>query len=81
MTASQGTHRDWDLWGPFILCLSLALMISLNVPFSILCDYRDLTDKQAPAAQTLGVFTGVIVLISVGSLIVTVQAKVGFGLL
>jgi hypothetical protein len=30
----------------------------------------------APADQTLGVFTGVIVLISVGSLIVTVQAKV-----
>jgi hypothetical protein len=23
--------RDWDLWGPFILCLSLALMIGLNV--------------------------------------------------
>lgn len=57
--------RDWDLWGPFILCLSLALMIGLN----------------APADQTLGVFTGVIVLISVGSLIVTVQAKVCHSLL
>jgi hypothetical protein len=25
------THRDWDLWGPLILCLTLALMISMNV--------------------------------------------------
>lgn len=31
---------------------------------------------QAPPEQSLGVFTGVIVIISVGSLIVTLQAKV-----
>ena len=23
--------RDWDLWGPLILCLTLALMLSYNV--------------------------------------------------
>jgi len=51
--------RDWDLWGPLILCLLLGIMLSVN----------------APADQSLGVFTGVVVIISVGSLVVTVQAK------
>ncbi|KAF8583719.1 Yip1-domain-containing protein [Ramaria rubella] len=51
--------RDWDLWGPLILCLMLGVMLSVN----------------APPAQSLGVFTGVVVIISVGSLVVTVQAK------
>ncbi|EJD49583.1 Yip1-domain-containing protein, partial [Auricularia subglabra TFB-10046 SS5] len=51
--------RDWDLWGPLILCLMLGVMLSLN----------------APENQALGVFTGVVVLISVGSVVVTVQAK------
>jgi hypothetical protein len=37
---------------------------------------EQLTRLQAPANQSLGVFTGVIVLITVGSLVVTVQAKV-----
>lgn len=57
--AYSPARRDWDLWGPLILCLALAIILSLN----------------APPAQSLGVFTSVIVLISVGSLVVTVQAK------
>ncbi|KAF5381964.1 hypothetical protein D9615_004415 [Tricholomella constricta] len=51
--------RDWDLWGPLILCLALGIMLSLN----------------APASQALGVFTSVIVICSLGALAVTVQAK------
>lgn len=51
--------RDWDLWGPLILCLVLAILLSIN----------------APSSQALGVFTTVVVIISVGSLVVTVQAK------
>jgi len=51
--------RDWDLWGPLILCLLLGIMLSVN----------------APPAQSLGVFTGVVVIVSIGSLVVTVQAK------
>jgi len=51
--------RDWDLWGPFIFCLSLAIMLSIN----------------APPAQSLGVFTGVVVIVSVGSVVVTFNAK------
>ena len=35
-----------------------------------------LRSRQAPPAQSLGVFTGVVVIVSVGSLVVTVQAKV-----
>ncbi|KIL58752.1 hypothetical protein M378DRAFT_132180 [Amanita muscaria Koide BX008] len=51
--------RDWDLWGPLLLCLLLGLLLSLN----------------APPSQALGVFTSVIVICSLGALVVTVQAK------
>ncbi|KJA26248.1 hypothetical protein HYPSUDRAFT_36517 [Hypholoma sublateritium FD-334 SS-4] len=51
--------RDWDLWGPLLLCLLLGIMLSIN----------------APPTQALGVFTSVIVICSLGALAVTVQAK------
>jgi len=51
--------RDWDLWGPLVLCLLLGIMLSVN----------------AQPDQALGTFTGVVVIVSVGSLVVTVQAK------
>ncbi|KAF5359763.1 hypothetical protein D9756_003247 [Leucocoprinus leucothites] len=51
--------RDWDLWGPLLLCLCLGIMLSIN----------------APADQSLGVFTSVIVICSIGALAVTIQAK------
>ncbi|KAI0649065.1 Yip1-domain-containing protein [Trametes meyenii] len=51
--------RDWDLWGPLVLCLALGILLSIN----------------APPSQSLGVFTSVVVIIAVGSLVVTVQAK------
>ncbi|PAV16215.1 Yip1-domain-containing [Pyrrhoderma noxium] len=51
--------RDWDLWGPLILCLMLGILLSLS----------------APADQSLGVFTAVIVIICLGSVVVTIQAK------
>ncbi|KAF8150679.1 hypothetical protein B0H34DRAFT_666210 [Crassisporium funariophilum] len=51
--------RDWDLWGPLILCLMLGIMLSIN----------------APASQSLSMFTSVIVICSLGALTVTVQAK------
>ncbi|EKM78612.1 hypothetical protein AGABI1DRAFT_114230 [Agaricus bisporus var. burnettii JB137-S8] len=51
--------KDWDLWGPLLLCLGLGIMLSIN----------------APADQSLGVFTSVIVICSLGALTVTVQAK------
>ncbi|KZS88059.1 Yip1-domain-containing protein [Sistotremastrum niveocremeum HHB9708] len=51
--------RDWDLWGPLILCLLLGIMLSINAPHS----------------QSLSIFTTVVGIVSVGSLVVTVQAK------
>ncbi|KAG9001660.1 hypothetical protein FRB90_011572, partial [Tulasnella sp. 427] len=51
--------RDWDLWGPLILCLALGIMLSIS----------------APPDQSLGIFTGVVVIVSVGSLVVTLNAK------
>ncbi|THH33094.1 hypothetical protein EUX98_g1113 [Antrodiella citrinella] len=52
-------ERDWDLWGPLVLCLMLGILLSVN----------------APPSQSLAVFTSVVVIISLGSLVVTVQAK------
>ncbi|KZV90854.1 Yip1-domain-containing protein [Exidia glandulosa HHB12029] len=51
--------RDWDLWGPLIFCLLLGSLLSIN----------------AKGAQGFGIFTGVIVIISVGSVVVTIQTK------
>ncbi|KAI5122901.1 hypothetical protein M0805_007579 [Coniferiporia weirii] len=57
--AGREVLRDWDLWGPLILCLLLGIMLSVN----------------APAEQSLGVFTAVVVIVCLGSVVVTVQAK------
>ncbi|KAI0091253.1 Yip1-domain-containing protein [Irpex rosettiformis] len=57
--ASREVLRDWDLWGPFVLCLLLGILLSLK----------------APASQSLGIFTSVVAIISLGSLVVTIQAK------
>lgn len=51
--------RDWDLWGPLIICLSLALILS----------------AKAPAKQTSHVFTTVFIVMWVGSLVVTINAQ------
>ncbi|KAF8802460.1 Yip1-domain-containing protein [Phlegmacium glaucopus] len=58
-TSGREVLRDWDLWGPLLLCLLLGIMLSIN----------------APPSQSLGVFTSVIVICSLGALAVTVQAK------
>ncbi|OCH95349.1 Yip1-domain-containing protein [Obba rivulosa] len=57
--AGREVLRDWDLWGPLVLCLMLGILLSIN----------------ASSAQSLGIFTSVVVIISMGSLVVTVQAK------
>ncbi|KAH8117887.1 Yip1-domain-containing protein [Phellopilus nigrolimitatus] len=57
--AGREVLRDWDLWGPLILCLLLGIMLSVN----------------APPEQSLGVFTAVVVIVCLGSVVVTIQAK------
>ncbi|KAK8854797.1 hypothetical protein IAR55_003536 [Kwoniella newhampshirensis] len=51
--------RDWDLWGPVVICLSLAIILSLD----------------APKEQSMQVFSLVISLITIGSVVVTVNSK------
>ncbi|RIA96348.1 Yip1 domain-containing protein [Glomus cerebriforme] len=51
--------KDWDLWGPLILCLSLAIILSFT----------------GPKAQEISVFTGVFVIVWCGSAVVTINAK------
>lgn len=51
--------RDWDLWGPLVICLALAIVLSLD----------------APQDQSMQVFSLVISLITVGSVVVTVNSK------
>ncbi|KAI0783658.1 Yip1-domain-containing protein [Abortiporus biennis] len=57
--SSREVLKDWDLWGPLVLCLLLGILLSIN----------------APPSQSLNVFTSVVVIIAMGSLVVTVQAK------
>ena len=51
--------RDWDLWGPLLLCLLLSII----------------TSARAPAGQQSLVFAGVFVLVWVGAAVVTLNAK------
>ncbi|OZJ01882.1 hypothetical protein BZG36_05011 [Bifiguratus adelaidae] len=51
--------KDWDLWGPLILCLALAILLSI----------------EAPEKQAVIVFTGVFVIVWVGAAVVTLNAK------
>lgn len=34
---NRSALRDWDLWGPLVICLSLAITLSLDVSSSTLC--------------------------------------------
>ena len=51
--------RDWDLWGPLLICLSLAIILS----------------AKAPATQTSHVFTTVFIVMWVGATVVTINAQ------
>ncbi|CAI5746969.1 unnamed protein product [Peronospora destructor] len=51
--------RNWDLWGPLLLCLTLSITLSVT----------------APTAQSAMVFTGVFIVIWVGAAIVTINAQ------
>ncbi|KAI8888403.1 Yip1-domain-containing protein [Backusella circina FSU 941] len=51
--------KDWDLWGPLLLCLTLAITLSLN----------------APDSQSVPIFTGVFTIVWLGAAVVTVNAK------
>ncbi|KAA0156580.1 hypothetical protein FNF27_01280 [Cafeteria roenbergensis] len=51
--------RNWDLWGPLLLCLVLSLSLSFG----------------APAGQVSLVFSGVFVLMWAGAAVVTLNAQ------
>lgn len=51
--------RDWDLWGPLLLCLILSIRLSITAP-----------DGQAPK-----VFTTIFAIVWMGAAIVTVNTK------
>lgn len=51
--------RDWDLWGPLVFCLILALLLSFN----------------ARSEQKSVVFSGVFAMIWIGEAVVTAQIK------
>ncbi|CUG89114.1 Yip1 integral membrane protein, putative [Bodo saltans] len=58
--ASRGqTLRDWDLWGPLVLCCILAFILGTSA-----------TDNQSGQ-----IFSAVFVLVWVGSAVVTINAK------
>jgi len=71
-----GSKREWDLWGPLILCLGLGIMLSINVsPYVYTCTRPHPPHPQAPPNQSLSIFSSVIVLVCLGSVVVTLQAQ------
>jgi hypothetical protein len=73
---------DWDLWGPLVICLSLAIILSIDVSGCFHCfasrpDYSRrfvelCSSAQAPKDQSMQVFSLVISLITI---VVTVNSK------
>ncbi|KAK8893344.1 Yip1 member 6 [Tritrichomonas musculus] len=55
--SSEHALKDWDLWGPLILCLFLSVVLSLT----------------APSGQTTLLFTGVFSIVTFGAGIVTIN--------
>ncbi|KAL7748378.1 hypothetical protein RI367_006340 [Sorochytrium milnesiophthora] len=56
---SQNILKDWDLWGPLLLCLTLSITLSFR----------------APADQTAEVFTSIFVIVWCGAAVVTINSK------
>eukprot|EP00921_Rhytidocystis_pertsovi_P021762 GHVQ01034776.1.p1 GENE.GHVQ01034776.1~~GHVQ01034776.1.p1 ORF type:complete len:215 (-),score=30.82 GHVQ01034776.1:101-745(-) len=59
--------KQWDLWGPLFLCLALSVILYIGVGMSY-------NDKDRDSQQKL-VFTSVYVIVWIGSLVVTLNAK------
>ncbi|KAF9190401.1 hypothetical protein BGZ51_008694 [Haplosporangium sp. Z 767] len=51
--------KDWDLWGPLLMCLTLSIVLSMR----------------AQADQKITVFTWIFIIVWLGSAVVTVNAK------
>ncbi|GJJ76795.1 protein YIPF6 [Entomortierella parvispora] len=51
--------KDWDLWGPLLMCLTLSIVLSVK----------------AQADQKITVFTWIFIIVWMGSAVVTVNAK------
>lgn len=58
-TSGNAVLREWDLWGPLLFTTTLAILLSLD----------------APPAQSLSVFTGIFAIVSIGSVVVTLNCK------
>ncbi|KAG4083295.1 Yip1-domain-containing protein [Neocallimastix lanati (nom. inval.)] len=58
-TGNQNLLKDWDLWGPLILCMTLAIRLSFS----------------APENQSAMVFTITFIIIWCGAAIITVNSK------
>ncbi|KAI9342460.1 Yip1 domain-containing protein [Zopfochytrium polystomum] len=56
---NKSVLRDWDLWGPLLLCLTLSIRLSIT----------------APSSQASTVFTTIFVIIWCGSIVVTYNSK------
>mmetsp|Transcript_40540 Transcript_40540/g.82876 ORF Transcript_40540/g.82876 Transcript_40540/m.82876 type:complete len:313 (+) Transcript_40540:29-967(+) len=59
--------RNWDLWGPLLLCLLLAILLSIDESSSA-------SSKEAQERSAV-VFSSLLGVVSVGAVIVTINAK------
>ena len=58
-SSGNAVLREWDLWGPLLFTTTLAILLSLD----------------APPSQSLSVFTGIFAIVSIGSVVVTLNCK------
>ena len=71
---SKAELRNWDLWGPLVLCLVLAITLSTGATHAPVVDSKGHA-IQAPADDDSGgVFAAVFVIVWCGAAVVTLNA-------
>jgi len=58
-SATLSQLKEWDLWGPLLVCLVLSILLSIT----------------APAGQSALVFSAVFVVVSLGAVVITLNAQ------
>jgi protein YIPF6 len=72
--------KEWDLWGPLLVCLTLSIMLSITAPDDqkvskrIVYFYNSFSNLLGPIFKAL-VFAGVFVLVWIGAAIISVNAQ------
>jgi len=71
---SKAELRNWDLWGPLVLCLVLAITLSTSATHATVMDAKGRPLKPDHQDESAPVFASVFVIVWCGAAVVTINA-------